>query len=86
MRSFTYTLNHDRAMPLVSIGRLVSIADCYPDTVGKLEKGSRWADLAHPLRMAALGLRKGDAITVSVEGPSEVEMFDVLCSNFDSAM
>ena len=86
MRSFTHTLNNQRAMPLASIGRLVSIADCYPDTIGKLELGSRWADLSHPLRMAALGLRKGDAVTVSVEGPSEVEMFDVLCRYFAAAM
>lgn len=86
MRSFTHTLNHDRAMPLVSIGRLVSIADCYPDTVGRLEMGSRSAELTRPLGMASMGLRKGDAVTVSVEGPSEVEMFDVLCQYFSAAM
>ena len=47
MRSFTHTLSNQRAMPLASIGRLVSIADCYPDTIGRLELGSRWADLSH---------------------------------------
>ena len=33
-----------------------------------------------------MGIRKGDKVTVSVEGPSEVELFDVLCNHFSSAM
>jgi len=86
MKSFTYTLNNDHAMPLVSISRLASIAGCYPDTTGKVEMGTRCAELSRPTKLATMGLRKGDAVTVSVEGPSEVEMFDVLCTYFDSAM
>ena len=34
----------------------------------------------------AMGIRKGDKVTVSVEGPSEVELFDVLCDHFTTAM
>ena len=33
-----------------------------------------------------MGIRKGDKVTVSVDGPSEVEMFDVLCTYFGDAM
>lgn len=86
MKSFNYTLNYNRAMPLVSIGQLASIASCYPDTTGLVKMGNRCANLSQPMRLATMGLRKGDAITVSVEGPSEVEMFDVLCTYFDTQM
>lgn len=86
MKSFTHTLRNDSAMPLMSLSRLASIAGCYPDTTGKVEMGTRSADLSRPLKLASMGLRKGDCVTVSVEGASETEMFDVLCTYFDTAM
>ena len=36
--------------------------------------------------LTSLGIRKGDRVTVSVDGPSEVELFDVLCNHFNCAM
>lgn len=86
MKSFDHTLRHSSPMPLMSLGRLASIADCYPDTTCTVEMGSRSAEISHPVRLARMGLRKGDAVTVSVSGPSEIEMFDVLCQYFDAAM
>lgn len=86
MRSFDHTLRNNNPLPLFSLARLASIASCYPDTTCTVEMGSRTADISHPVKLAGMGLRKGDAVTVSVEGPSEVEMFDVLCQYFDAAM
>lgn len=86
MKSFTYTLQAEFPMLLGTAGRLAAIADIYPDTTGTLQMGNRRADISHPMRVATMGIRKGDSVTVSVEGPSEVEMFDVLCSYFDTAM
>jgi phosphotransferase system HPr-like phosphotransfer protein len=54
--------------------------------VGTLEMGTRRADLTHPMKLMSMGIRKGDRVTVSVDGPSEVELFDVLCDHFSSAM
>ena len=86
MKTFTHTIQNDFAMHFGPIGRLASIADCYPDTVGTLMMGNRSAEMSRPMRMATMGIRKGDAVTVSVEGPSEVEMFDVLCNYFNDVM
>lgn len=86
MRSFEHTLRGSSPMPLTSLSRLASIAGCYPDTVCTLEMGSRCADISQPAKLARMGLRKGDAVTVAVTGPSEAEMFDVLCHYFDTAM
>ena len=86
MKSFTYTLQEEFPMLLGSAGRLAQLANCYPDTTGTLEMGTRRADLSHPLQVMFMGIRKGDRVTVSVDGPSEVELFDVLCDHFSSAM
>ena len=86
MKSFTYTLKNEFPMFLGSAGQLAHLAKCYPDTTGTLEMGTRKADLSRPRDIIAMGVRKGDQVTVSVDGPSEVELFDVLCNHFSSAM
>ena len=86
MLTFSYTLQNEFPMLLGSAGRLAQLANCYPDTTGTLEMGTRRADLSSPLKVMAMGIRKGDQVTISVEGPSEVELFDVLCNHFSSAM
>ena len=86
MKTFSYTLKNDFPMLLGSAGRLAELARCYPDTIGTLEMGSRRADLSSPIKMMTMGIRKGDRVTVSVDGPSEVELFDVLCNHFSTAM
>lgn len=86
MKSFTYTLQNGFPMLLGSAGQLADLAGCYPDTKCILEMGSRRAEISHPLQMMTMGVRKGDRVTVSVEGPSEVELFDVLCNHFRCAM
>ena len=86
MMSFTYTLQNNHPMMFGAAGRLSEIASCYPDTTGTLEMGTRRADLSRPMKVMGLGMRKGDRVTVSVDGPSEVELFDVLCDHFSTAM
>ena len=86
MKSFTYTMQNEFPMLLGSAGRLAHLASCYPDTTGTLEMGTRHAELTRPMQIMTMGIRKGDKVTVSVEGPSEVELFDVLCDHFSSAM
>ena len=86
MKFFTYTLRNEFPMLLGSAGQLAHLAKCYPDTVGTLEMGNRHASLTHPMQMMSMGVRKGDRVTVSVDGPSEVELFDVLCNHFSCAM
>jgi len=86
MMSFTYTMQNHHPMMFGPASRMAEIASCYPDTTGTLEMGTRCADISSPLSLMTMGVRKGDRVTVSVDGPSEVEMFDVLCEYFDCAM
>lgn len=86
MKTFSHVIQCEFPMYLGTAGRLAEIAKCYPDTTGTLEMGTRCADMSRPWKVAAMGVRKGDAVKVSVEGPSEVEMFDVLCHYFNDVM
>jgi len=86
MKTFSYTLQNDFPMLLGSAGRLAELARCYPDTTGILEMGTRRAEISRPMQVMTMGIRKGDRVTVSVDGPSEVELFDVLCDHFSCAM
>ena len=38
------------------------------------------------MKVATMGIRKGDKVTVTVEGPSEVELIDVLYQYFEGKM
>ena len=73
-------------MLLGTAGSLAQLAKCYPDTTGTLEMGTRRADISRPMEVMIMGIRKGDRITVTVDGPSEVELFDVLCDHFSCTM
>lgn len=86
MKTFSYTLQNEFPMFLGSAGYLAKLAGCYPDTISTLEMGTRRAELSQPMKVMTLGMRKGDRVTVSVDGPSEVELFDVLCDHFSTAM
>jgi phosphotransferase system HPr-like phosphotransfer protein len=48
--------------------------------------GTRRADISRPMKVATMGIRKGDEVKVTVDGPSEVELFDVLCTYFTDVM
>ena len=67
-------------------GRLAEITRVYPDTTAILEMGSRRADISRPMKVATMGIRKGDAVTVTTDGPSEVELLDVLYQYFEDVL
>ena len=78
MKEFTYLIQSDFAIHFGPAGRLAELARCYPDTTAIIEMGTRKANISRPMKVATMGIRKGDAVTVTVEGESEVEMIDVL--------
>ena len=86
MKKFTYVIKADFAMHFGPAGRLAEIARCYPDTTAIIEMGTRKANISRPMKVATMGIRKGDMVTVSADGPSEVELIDVLYQYFEDAM
>ena len=86
MQKFTYIIENDFAMHFGPAGRLAEIAKIYPDCDAVLTMGTREANISRPMQVATMGIRKGDAVIVTVEGESEVEMIDVLHHYFADHM
>lgn len=86
MKEFTYLIQKDFAMHFGPAGRLAEIARCYPDTTAILEMGTRQANISRPMKVATMGIRKGDQVKVTADGPSEVELIDVLYQYFEDSM
>ena len=86
MQKFTYIIKTDFAMHFGPAGRLAEIARCYPDTTAIIEMGTRTANISRPMKVATMGIRKGDILKVTAEGDSEVELIDVLYQYFEAAM
>ena len=86
MKTFTYLITNEFAMHFGPAGRLAEIARCYPDSTAIIEMGNRSANISRPMKVATMGIRKGDQVTVSADGPSENELLDVLYQYFEGAM
>ena len=86
MKQFTYLIQNDFAMHFGPAGRLAELARCYPDTTAIIEMGTRTANISRPMKVATMGIRKGDIVKVTAEGDSEVELIDVLYQYFEAAM
>ena len=86
MKKFTYRIQKDFAMHFGPAGRLAEITRVYPDTTAILEMGARRADISRPMKVATMGVRKDDVVTVIVDGPSEDELLDVLYQYFEDVL
>ena len=86
MKQFNYVIKADFAMHFGPAGRLAQIARIYSDSTATIQMGSRIADLSKPMKVATMGIRKGDQVTVTADGPSEVELLDVLYQYFEDRM
>ena len=86
MKKFTYRIQKDFAMHFGPAGRLAELARCYPDTTAILEMGTRSANISRPMKVATMGVRKDDVVTVSVDGPSEDDLLDVLYQYFEDVL
>lgn len=86
MQKFTYIIKQDFAMHFGPAGRLAELARLYNDSTAIIEMGNRSANISKPMKVATMGIRKGDAVSVTVEGPSEVELIDVLYQYFEDHM
>ena len=86
MKQFTYLIQNELAMHFGPAGRLATVVRQYPDTTATIRMGERVADLSRPMKVALMGIRKGDKVTVTAEGPSEVELIDVLYQHFEDCI
>ena len=70
MRSFEYTIADEVGIHARPAGLLVKEAKSY-DSVIKVTKGGKSAEAKKLMALMGLGVKKGDTVTVSVEGGDE---------------
>ena len=83
MKTFDYVIRDELALHFGPAGRMAELAGYYEDTTATIQMGTRTADIRRPMKVALMGLRKGDKVTVTCEGGSEVELLDVLYQYFE---
>ncbi len=83
MRKFDYVIRDELALHFGPAGRMAELARYYEDTTATIEMGQRSADIRRPMKVALMGVRKNDKVTVICDGPSEVELLDVLYQYFE---
>lgn len=83
MRKFDYVIRDELALHFGPAGRMAELARYYEDTTATIEMGQRSADIRRPMKVALMGIRKNDKVTVICDGPSEVELLDVLYQYFE---
>ena len=86
MKEFTFMITNEFAMHFGPAGRMAEIARTYPDTTATLQMGERSADISRPMKVVTMGVRKGDKVTVTADGPSENELLEVLHQYFEDRM
>jgi phosphocarrier protein len=86
MKTFDYVIRDELAMHFGPAGQLAALARLYSDSEATIEMGTRIANISRPMKVATMGIRKGDVVTVTADGPSEVELIDVIYQYFEDKM
>jgi len=73
MQQFTYTIQDSLGIHARPAGLLVKEAKQCPDTALTLTKDGKSAKLNQLMRLLSLGVKQGDTVTLTAEGPAEAQ-------------
>ena len=73
MQQFTYIIQDSLGIHARPAGLLVKEAQQYPDTTLTLTKDGKSAKLNQLMRLLSLGVKQGDTVTLTAEGPAEAQ-------------
>lgn len=82
MKEFTYTITDSLGIHARPAGLLAKAAKTYPDTTIMIEKDGNAVKATQLMKLMGLGVKHGDLVKVTAEGPSEVEAIDVMFNLF----
>ena len=72
MKRFEHTIHDSAAIHAGTARRIVQIARQFPGTDIVIDCGGKTVSAAGLLRLMSLGIRSGDRITVTCDGPGEM--------------
>lgn len=82
MQQFVYTITDPLGIHARPAGLLAKAAKEYPDTQITITLGSASAKASQLLMLMGMGIRQGDCVTVTAEGPSEAQAIAAMQSLF----
>ena len=78
MKQFNYTINDELGIHARPAGLLAKLAKDYGDTVVTITKDGNTIKASQLMKLMALGVKKGNEVTVAAEGPAEDEAIAAL--------
>ncbi len=73
MKEFDYAIRDQLGIHARPAGLLAKLAKGYGDTVITVTKGGNTVKASQLMKLMGMGVKQGDVVTVSAEGPAEEE-------------
>lgn len=83
MREFTYVIEDELGIHARPAGLLSKLAKSFPDTAVTVTKGDRTVKASQLMKLMNMGIKKGDEVTVAVDGAAEEEAIAALQTFFE---
>ncbi|MBQ2880380.1 MAG: HPr family phosphocarrier protein [Anaerotignum sp.] len=78
MKQFNYTITDPLGIHARPAGLLAKAAKAFPDTVIMIQKGDKEVKATQLMKLMGLGVKEGDVVTVTADGPSEENAIEVM--------
>lgn len=78
MKQFEYTITDPLGIHARPAGMLAKTAKNFPGTTVTVSKGGTTVKASQLMKLMTLGIKQGDAVTVSAEGPGEEDAITAL--------
>lgn len=78
MKQFNYTITDPLGIHARPAGILAKAAKTFPDTVIMIAKGDKEVKATQLMKLMSLGVKEGDVVTVTADGPSEENAIEVM--------
>ena len=78
MKQFNYTITDPLGIHARPAGLLAKAAKTVPDTVIMIQKGDKEVKATQLMKLMGLGVKEGDVVTVTADGPSEENAIEVM--------
>ncbi len=87
MKQFTYTISDPLGVHARPAGLLAKLAKSFPDTTATLtNEAGKTVKLSQLMMLMGLAIKKGQTVTVTVEGAAEEEAHDKLLAFFQETL
>lgn len=78
MKQFNYTITDPLGIHARPAGLLAKAAKTFPNTVIMIQKGDKEVKATQLMKLMGLGVKEGDVVTVTADGPSEENAIEVM--------